>query len=773
MAASEAPPADEGVSPLELGQRFAERYQLITRLGEGGMGTVYSAHDEAVDERVALKVLRDSFGSAVERFRQEVRLARRVTHKNAARTFDLGEHGPYHFITMELIEGESLHAQIEREGRLPLPKVVDIVGQICAGLGAAHAVGVIHRDLKPANVLIEPAGRAVITDFGIARGLSDDARLTVEGALLGTPAYVAPEQLLGETIDGRADLYAVGVILYEMLTGQRPFTGQTPMASALARLHEPPIDPREHADLPDELAALVLRCLEREPAGRPADASTVAAALQAVGDASAAAPRSDGPTTGSSFVTTSPGERALAVMPFRYRGDPSEEYLADALTDELVDLLSMTRGLRVLGSGATARFVEHRDAREIGRALGVEALVDGTVQRARDRVRISARVVEADTGVQRWSERFEGPLEDVFDLQDRLAKRVAEALRLELTLLGSRKIPAEAAELHLRARARAREPDFSGHAIDVAIEQLERCLALAPDFAPALAAYAHAQLQRWFLPSAYGAPDHEAKARAAVQRALEGAPGLAETHLAAARLAVSSGDFPAAAESLTTALTIAPTYAAAHEYLGFLQCEAGRSSEGVRHIMLAVELDPSLSTALISVLRHHAMHGDMAAYRELLERMADDPHVVRIGLELTRLRVAIWSLDLEVIRAFEIPELDRNNPVMILPTVIRQFALESMPPEVMVEQLDALVDQVASPRFKATMRQLAVEILAVKGARDHAIEQLCAADALGVLLDADWLDHCPALQSLRGDPRVQDIHRRVRGRADAIWRTAS
>ena len=262
--------------PLEAGERFANRYVVLRMLGVGGMGAVYAVRDDAVGETVALKILTLDVGGrsteVLERFRREVRVARRVTHRNVARTFDLGEHGGIHFLTMELVEGESLDARLARQGRLPIAVGAEIAIQICEGLAAAHAAGVVHRDLKPANVLCARSGRVVLTDFGIARALADDgasAKVKTAG-IVGTPAYMAPEQVSGGVADARADLYALGVVLYELVTGELPFDGDSPMAAAVARLLRDPEDPRTHMpDLPAELAALVLRCLAREPAGRP------------------------------------------------------------------------------------------------------------------------------------------------------------------------------------------------------------------------------------------------------------------------------------------------------------------------------------------------------------------------------------------------------------------------------------------------------------------------------------------------------------------------
>ncbi|HVI02275.1 MAG TPA: serine/threonine-protein kinase, partial [Enhygromyxa sp.] len=458
---------------VSVGSLFAERYQIEKLLGRGGMGSVYRVHDREVGETVALKLLDATVATpeSIERFRREVRLARRVTHRNAARTYDLGEHHGWRFLTMEFVDGESLRTHVNRKPPNPA-RAVGFARQIADGLAAAHAAGVVHRDLKPANVLLERSGRVVITDFGIARGLqSSDATLQT-GGLLGTPAYMAPEQIMGEDIGAPADLYALGLILFEMLTGRLPFVGDSPMAIALARLHQSLPVFESEPGIPGRLAPILARCLAREQSQRISSAAELgellaAAANELAKDLGSDLGTDDGTlgmptsmtvstvtrsaTPGLTNTPTTPTGRALAVLPFRFRGPESERYVAESLSDELIDVLSTMRGLRVSGSGATARFADaaDRDPRTIGADLEVDVIVDGTVQLAGKRVRISARLLDVASGFQLWSERYDGALEDVFELQDKMGKRIAEALRLKLEDIAHRgEAPVEAIEAY-------------------------------------------------------------------------------------------------------------------------------------------------------------------------------------------------------------------------------------------------------------------------------------------------------------------------------------
>ncbi|HET6584106.1 MAG TPA: serine/threonine-protein kinase, partial [Nannocystaceae bacterium] len=536
-----------GTATAMTGRRFADRYRIERLLGRGGMGTVWAALDERLGERVALKILQGEgspTSAAIERFRREVRLARRITHPNVARIYDIGDHDGVHYLTMEWIRGRSLAESLVAGVPWAPARALAVAEQIACGLAAAHACTVIHRDLKPGNVLIEESGRAVITDFGIACAMTGDVKLTVDrGSWLGTPAYMSPEQVRGDEIDLRSDVYALGTILFELLTGRLPFEGDGVFAVALARIQEPACDPATLVPLDPGIAALVRACLATDPAQRPATIGDVHAEIVRLRGTTSGSLVAPAPRPTPTFVSVRTADHGIAVLPFRYRGPASDDYLADALTDELVDLLSNTRGLKVAARGATMRFVDDPDPKRIGAELGVEAVIEGTVQRAGSQVRISARLLATTTGFQTWSERFEGRLDDVFDLQDRMAKRVAESLRVELERHASvGEHCGEAVELYLRARKRAGAVDLGGVGPDNALALLDRAIELAPHFKPALAAHAIVTERMWFYPGAPRDVDWAERTRLSVERALAEAGDLAETHVAAARHAAHTMD---------------------------------------------------------------------------------------------------------------------------------------------------------------------------------------------------------------------------------------
>ncbi|MBL9104769.1 MAG: protein kinase [Myxococcales bacterium] len=778
--------------PVAVGGLFAERYEVERVVGSGGMGTVYRARDRMVGDTVALKILDASVVGSADQlawFRREVRLARRITHPNVARTHDMGEAGGSHYITMEFVAGGTLQdrMQLEAGARRVLPPVeaAQVALAVCEGLAAAHAAGVVHRDLKPANVLIEDGGRVVLTDFGIARGLGDGDAARTQG-IVGTPQYMAPEQLSGQPVDVRADIYALGLMLFEMLTAEVPFPGDTIFASALARMTRPPPDPRAlRPDLPPALAELVLHCLAQKPDDRPAAAREVAERLREW--LAAASPSSLTLAPGPTTLTMTPGppttqpmpaiaaaappsERALAVLPFRYQGPPDQGYLGDALADELIDVLSRTRGLRVLGSGAAAKYRTDRDPRAVGADLGVTAVVDATVQATPKQVRVLARLVEVASGTQMWSDRFEAGIEDLFELQDRMSKQIAEALRVELgTAASVGHVPAEAVALYLRGRRKLLAGQILGQGN--ALELLEQCLRLAPGLQPALAYRAIACLRAWFLPGAFTGDDVRdwaSEARTAVARARELAPDLAETHLARAMLAVQHGEWKEAVQALGQALEIAPTYAHAQQYLAHLQCEAGQTREGCERARTAFALDPSLRVALMDVARVHALHGEREQAEQLL-RDIERNAPFRGPIVQSRARIAAYYGDVEAVREIAETLEDEASGGMLASIAVfcRGLAGDGSSAEV-VAYIERLVQDARNPRFLAMAFQFATEIHAARGETKAALEWFLRATD-GAMIDLEWIDRCPLLKDLRSLPGFAEGRRKVRRRVQAMW----
>ena len=792
-----------GIS-LSQGIVFANRYRILELLGRGGMGSVFLVHDEQVDERVALKVLTlDGESSALDRFRREVRLARRVTHPNAARTYDLGEFEGMHFLTMEYIHGEDLRTRLER-GVVDPADAATIARQIAAGLAAAHAADIVHRDLKPANVLIETTGRVVITDFGVARASSGIDATMQTGGTIGTPAYMAPEQIIGKPVDARADVYALGLILYQMLAGALPFAEkESMMAVAFAWVHGEPDDLRARTELPPALTELVMRCLAREPEQRLASAAALTDALAQIcvelgarelkievtpprhtaasglytrpsdldtGGSHTTAPRQAG--TGS-LRSGGTNRKSLAVLPLRFRGPAAEEHLAEALTDELVDVLSLVKRLDVTNSGTSTQFSETktRDPRKVGQALRVDAIVDGSMQLAGRRARINVHLVDVASGFQVWRQRFEAEVDDPFEFQDKVGARIGEALRANLEAIVHRQQASdEAFDVYTKARRLVAKWDWREPS--PAVPLFAQAIELAPAFKPAYSGYALWAMRTWFMTPGSGEAEAaaEAEARDAVSQALDVAPELAETQLAAAMLAVQEGDFREAALRLAKALELAPTYAEALEYLGDLKLEAGRAEEGKAHLELAVDLRPTLVGCYSNLARYFALNGDYAKADDALARMRTTLGRSDTPVVLTMMRIGAWARDRErVVGALStLDTISQGTHVAAIRSVGELLLATPESSDWLREVLGRFVQHGTNPRMRSFLCQIAAEVCGFHGEIEVGlgfIEQAVET----VLVDLYWLERCPLFEGLRGREEFQACRVTTRARAELIW----
>jgi len=512
------PPTDEA-APRRIG-----RYAILRKLGEGGMGVVYAARDERLGRTVALKMLGSLAAdeSARHRFWREARAAASVSHPHVCQIYEIADEAGDLFIAMELLEGETLGARLQR-GPLSVSHTLPIGIEMLAALAALHARGIVHRDLKPSNVFLTTHGVKLL-DFGLARpdpdgSLATVADLTRTGLIMGTPRYMAPEQLTGEDVDARSDLFAVGAILFEMLAGRPAFAGRTIAEIMHATLHE---QPPALTGSP-EVAALdriIRRAMAKRPDDRPTTADALADDLRGI--------------TGAHRDDTAAVARTLTrliVLPFRVlRPDAETDFLAFSLADAIATSLSGTGSLVVRSSVTAARFGgDTPDLRMLAAEADVDRVVTGTLLRSADQLRAAVQLVEAPAGTLLTSHTVQASLGDLFRLQDDIARRVVEALALELGGISPPSAPdapqnAQAYELYLRANEMART--YEG--VPRARELYERCLQLDPAFAPA---WAHlGRCHRVIGKYVDGTPDSELRAEEALRRALALNPRLSVAH---------------------------------------------------------------------------------------------------------------------------------------------------------------------------------------------------------------------------------------------------
>ncbi len=607
---------------LTTGSSFAARYQIIEELGKGGMGNVYRVLDKKLNEEVALKLIKPEISSderTIERFSNELRLARKISHKNVGRVFELMEVDGIHFITMEYVAGEDLDSFIRRSGQLTIGKALSIARQVCAGLEEAHRLGVVHRDLKPGNIMIDKMGEARIMDFGIARSLQTRG-LTGTEVMIGTPAYMSPEQAGGEDVDHRSDIYSLGIILYEMVTGRVPFEGETPLSVCLKHKSEKPPDPRKmEPQIPESLSGLILKCLEKDKEKRYQNAGELLLALQniAVG------------TLKGEQVVEKKEENSIAVLPFTDLSPQKDlEYFCDGIAEELISALTKVKLLHVASRTSSFQFKgKGCDISEIGKRLNVQTVLEGSLRKAANRIRITAQLVNVADGYHVWSEKYDRDMEDIFAIQDEISLAIVEKLRVQLlkeekaALVKRQTDNIEAYHTYLKGRYFWNRRYVGG--LQKSLEFFNKAMAIDPAYALAYAGIADSYnllgLYSWLPPKeAYG------RAKAAAEKALEIDDRLGEAHASLGWIrCFFDWDWSAAEREFKRAIDLNQNYATAHEWYGLFLATRGRFVEASREINRAQELDPLslIIRAIAGVIFYLARRYDEALgqFRETLE----------------------------------------------------------------------------------------------------------------------------------------------------------
>jgi len=581
---------------MTLQQRLEEglggRYAIERELGQGGMAVVFLAHDSRHERKVAVKVLRPEISAEIgaERFLREIKLAAGLTHPHILPVYDSGEADGLLFYVMPSMEGRSLRERLDKERQLPLGESLRITREVASALDYAHRHQVVHRDIKPENILLHE-GNAMVADFGIGKALSG-ATITQTGIAVGTPTYMSPEQASGDTdVDGRSDLYSLACVLYEMLTGEPPFTGATAQAIIAKRFVAPIPSVRVSRDIPERVDAAVTRALARTPVDRFPTAAEFAEALRLLSS-------DDGQTgqrTGHDTQKGADAKKAIAVLPFaNMSADPENEYFSDGMTEEIINALAKVPGLQVASRNSCFAFKgKQLDTREIGDKLGVGSVLEGSVRKIGNRIRITTQLVNVENGYHLWSETYDRQLEDVFAIQEEIARAIVEALKLRLTreheqlVVPTRNL--EAYNLYLKARFFYHR--YNELALRKSIDLFQRVLLLEPGYARAYAGMADCWCR---LADDWVAPDEAyPQAKATAMRALQSDPDLAEASCSLGKvLAWYEWDFSGAEQQLRRAVSLAPNDAEAHWAFGSLLPTVGLLGEGIAEVRRALELNP-------------------------------------------------------------------------------------------------------------------------------------------------------------------------------------
>jgi TolB-like protein/Flp pilus assembly protein TadD len=723
------------LAPPALIGALQDRYTLERELGRGGMATVFLARDLKHDRLVALKVLHPELAAALgpERFLREIKVAARLNHPHIVPLHDSGQAGNLLYYVMPYVEGESLRQRLSREKQLPVEDALQIARNVAGALDYAHRHGVVHRDIKPENVMLHE-GEALVTDFGIAKAISvaGGESLTQTGVAVGTPTYMSPEQAAGDAEpDGRSDVYSLGCMLYEMLGGGPPFTGPTAQSVIARRFTEPAPSVRAaRPTVPDAVEQAVAKALARVPADRFATAALFA---QAIVVHSGTTPPGTTPTVSAVQATAAGAGKSIAVLPFvNMSADPENEYFTDGIAEEIINALTKVQALRVASRTSAFAFKgKSEDIGEIGRKLKVTTVLEGSVRKAGNKLRVTAQLVNVADGYHLWSERYDRQLEDVFAIQDEIAENIVRALRVVLSDEEKHAIEQapttdiEAYDYYLRGRQFFHQ--FRRTGIQFARRMFERAMEADPKYAPA---YAGAADCCSFLYMYWDASKANLEGADAYSRkALELAPELADAHASRGFAVSLSRQYDQAQREFETAIRLNPKLYEAH-YLYARACvQEGKLEEAVQHFEDASRVRPEDYQALFL----------MQPALKQLGRKADAQAVLRRGLQVAEKHLELnpddaRALYLSAGGLVQLGERERG-----LEWARRAFSID--------------------PEDSGVLYNVAC-VYALVGQTDDAIGCLEKAIQNG-FGHREWLENDSDLNSLRGDPRFEALRRKL------------
>ncbi len=781
-----------------IGQTLGH-YRIVERIGTGGMGEVYRARDERLERDVAIKVLPTGTltdEAARRRFRQEALALARLNHPHIATIHDFNSQDGVDFLVMEYVPGSSLAEKLAA-GPLSEKETLRLGAQVAAALDAAHEQRIVHRDLKPGNIVLTSRGDVKVLDFGLAKLLqpAEGEAVTAESfaetrAGAGTLPYMAPEQLRGDPADARTDIHALGAVLYEMSTGQRPFTETQAPRLIDAILHQAPRAPsRLNARLVPQLENIILKALEKDPERRYQSARELRVDLE----------RLAAPSTAVGVAVTQPSSLrrwviagaamaalllavlfgfnvgglrqrllgragpaqidSLAVLPLEnMSGDPEQEYFADGMTDTLITELSKIGALKVISRTSTMRYRKsEKSIPEIGRELDVDAVVEGSVMRSGQRVRITAQLIDACTDRHLWAENYEGDLRDVFALQADVARAISKEIQIKLTaqeqarLAGPRPVNPEAHEAYLKGRYYLEK--WSDDGATRAEEYFQRAIALDPNYALPYVGLAETY--------GFGVPgsdpgESKNKQRAAAMKALELDENLGEAHVSLAMLKFGEWDFPGAETEFKRAIELNPNYAPGHHLYSHYLMAMGRADDSLRESLKLLELDPLSPAANLHLGVHYVVFRQFdRAIEQERKTLQMDPNYIEAHRALGGAYLGKRKYE-EAIPQFErAVQLSQRAP-FYLGALAEAYAVAGRQAE--ARELLAEIQQRARahPSSVVLLASIEARIYGCLGEREKALSKLRGAyETHEVLLDEirGW----PVYDDFREDPRFREL----------------
>ena len=602
-----------------IGQTISH-YKIVEKLGEGGMGVVYKAEDTKLKRIVALKFLLPQVVGTEEdktRFIHEAQAAAALNHPNICTIHEIDEYEDRSFIAMECIEGESLKAKI-KSGPLGVDEAVKIAIEIVEGLQEAHSKGIVHRDIKSANIMLTAAGRVKVMDFGLAKS-SGRTQLTQSGTTVGTVAYMSPEQAKGESVDHRTDIWSLGIVLYEMITGELPFKADYEQATIYLIINEePPSVTSRCSVVPKEIERVIEKTLMKDTRKRYASAGDLKKDLESITHIRR-------PATMETKTGEQESKPSIAVLPFRdMSSQRDQEYFCEGIAEELINALVKLQGLRVAARTSAFQFKDREsNVKKIGEELDVKTVLEGSIRKAGNRLRITAQLINIEDGFHIWSEKYDRELDDIFAIQDEISLAIVD--KLKVRLLGEEKSALikrhtddhEAHNLYLKGLYfwnRRHEGDMK-----LAMEHFQQAIEKDPEYALAHVGVADTyNITGWF---GYSPPNETfPRAKAAARRALEIDNTLGEAHASLGWIALCyDWDWPAAEREFKRAIELNPAYATAHQWYAVYLFSMGRFDEGITEALRARELDPLslIINAVVGVAYSFARrHDESIKYHE-------------------------------------------------------------------------------------------------------------------------------------------------------------